>query len=172
MREENKRQQDRRKNNRVQEQRVQETPRQLTPEERRRRQILKKQRARQRRRARIRRFLLVAVILILLVVVLPKGIRWGYDITIGAYQKIDALFDKDGGQDSGKDSVQTGGTASDHKGPAQIFTFGSVEREVMTILEDRYQNDEDGKAILDHARRYVDLTVQTAGDIGFCAAVS
>ena len=156
MREENKRQQERRKNSRVQEHRVQETPRQLTPEERRRRQILKKQRARQRRRARIRRFLLVAVILILLVVVLPKGIRWGYDITIGAYHKIDALFDKDGGQDSGKDSVQTGGTAGDHKGPAQMFTFGSVEQEVMTILQNRYQGDEDGKAILDHSRRYPD----------------
>ena len=156
MREENKRQQERRKNSRVQDHRGQETPRQLTPEERRRRQILKKQRARQRRRARIRRFLLVAVILIMAVVVLPKGIRWGYDITIGAYQKIDALLNKDGGQDGGKDSVQTGATVGDHKGPAQIFTFGSVESEIMTILEDRYQDDEDGKAILDHSQRYPD----------------
>ncbi len=147
MREENKRQADRR-----QEYRSQERTRELTPEERRRRQILKKQRARQRRHARIRRFILVAVLLVLAVVVLPKGIRWGYDVTIGAYQKIAALLDGGGG----KDSVQTGGTAGGNLSPAPMFSFGNVDREIMTVLEARYQGDGEGKAILNHPQRYPD----------------
>jgi len=145
----------RRQDDSKREYRSQGSLRELTPEERRRRQILKKQRERQRRRARIRRFVLVAVILVLVVVVLPKGIRWGYEKTIGAYQKIVSLL----GGDSENDNVQTGGMAGVEQGPliaAQMFSFGSVEREVMAILEDRYEEDAKGKAILDHPRRYPD----------------
>ena len=143
MREENRRQQERGQIDRGRQ------GRELTPEERRRRQILKQQRARKYRRARIRRFIIVAVLLILAVVVLPKGIRWGYDVTVGAYQKIAALLDKDGQ----KDSVQTGGSV---QGTTQVFSFGSVEREVLETLEKRYREDASGKDIIDHPQRYPD----------------
>lgn len=124
--------------------------RELTPEERRRRQILKQQRARKRRRARIHRFLLVAILLVVIVVVLPKAIRWGYDTTIGAYNKIQDLLKGD----DKKDSVQTGGNVTQEL--AQIFTFGSVEREVMDILEKRYEGDAQAKKILKDSGQYPD----------------
>lgn len=147
MREDNRRQQERGQVDRGRQ------GRELTTEERRRRQILKQQRARQRRRARIRRFLLVAVLLAAMVAVLPKVIRWGYDTTIGAYDKIQDLLKGD----DRKDSVQTGGNAAQGaEGPAQIFTFGSLEREVMDILEARYKSDAEGKIILEHSRQYPD----------------
>ena len=144
----NARQEDRRR-----EYRTQNQSRELTPEERRRRQILKKQRARQHRRARIRRFLLVAVLLVVIVIVLPKAIRWGYDTTIGAYDKIQDLLNKD----EDKDSVQTGGNAAqDPDSPSQIFTFGGVDREVMDILEERYEGDDQAKDILKRSGQYPD----------------
>jgi len=110
---------------------------------------LKQQRARKRRRARMRRFVLVAVLLILVAVVLPKGIQWGYDAAKGAYGKITAILDKDGE----KDSVQTGGNA---QAPTSVFSFGGVERDVLTVLEKRYQGDEKGKTIVDYPQRYPD----------------
>ncbi len=143
--------------NRRQEYSKPEQERELTPQERRRRQLLKQKRAKQRRRARIRRFLLVAVLLVLIVVILPKAIRWGYEATVGAYQKIATLLDKD--KDNNKDSVQTGGMAAGNQGSlsvAQMFSFGQVDREVMSILKQRYEKNEEAEDILDHPQQYPD----------------
>lgn len=123
----------------------------MTPQERRRLQRLRQEKRRRRRRALLCRFAVIAVGLTILVCCLPPLVRWGYDKALDLYQ---ILVPDENGNDS---SQQVGGSVMTGDEAAGIrLTFGSVDPQVMEVLEDRYAEEDQAAKLFTHTKQYPD----------------